>query len=340
MKTTDFAECLSVYLTMYLPGEAGLSENTIMSYRDTFKLVLTFASEQRNLCAEKITLNDFNSNFVADFLSWLETERECSASTRNIRLSALRAFAKYASLRKPEYIFEYQKILDLRFKKKTAPMLPHLSPDMIKAIISQTSNKDSYGRRDRVLLSLMYDSGARVQEICDLCAGDIRTQKPYTVRLTGKPGGKVRVVPIMENTARLLNEHLSEHHLNGSQHSDSPLFCNHQRQKLTRAGVTYILKKYCEAARRQHAELPNQISPHVLRHSKAMHMLQAGVNLVYIRDFLGHEHVETTEIYAKADTEMRRKSIEKAQIRIDTDLPSWTEDKSLMEMLVSLCGRN
>ena len=117
MRTTDFAEYLSVYLTMYLPGEAGLSENTIMSYRDTFKLMLMYANEQCGLCAEKITLSDFNADFIAKFLSWLETARECSTSTRNIRLSALRAFAKYASLRKPEYIFEYQKVLDLRFKK-------------------------------------------------------------------------------------------------------------------------------------------------------------------------------------------------------------------------------
>jgi len=143
MKTTDFAECLSVYLTMYLPGEAGLSENTIMSYRDTFKLVLSFASEQRGLRPEKITLNDVNAEFIAEFLSWLEKSRKCSASTRNIRLSALRAFAKYASLRKPEYIFEYQKILDLRFKKKPAPLLAHLSPDLVKAIIAQTNARDS-----------------------------------------------------------------------------------------------------------------------------------------------------------------------------------------------------
>jgi site-specific recombinase XerD len=103
---------------MYLPGEAGLSENTIMSYRDTFKLVLAFASEQLRLRPEKITLNDFNAGFITDFLSWLEKDRKCSVSTRNIRLSALRAFAKFASFRKPEYIFEYQKILNLRFKKE------------------------------------------------------------------------------------------------------------------------------------------------------------------------------------------------------------------------------
>ena len=115
---------------------------------------------------------------------------------------------------------------------------------------------------------------------------------------------------------------------------------NHQQGKLTRAGVTYILKKYFDAARQVNPDLPKKISPHILRHSKAMHMLQAGVNLIYIRDFLGHVHVETTEIYAKADTEMKRRAIESAHIQIDPDLPAWTDDKDLMALLTNLCGKD
>lgn len=338
MKTTDFAECLAAYLTMYLPGEAGLSQNTIMSYRDTFKLILIFAVEQRHLPPEKMTLQNFTADFIVAFLLWLEEERNCCIATRNIRLSALRTFSQYVVLRKPEHIYEHQKILGLRFKKKPTPLIAHLTPDLVKAVLAQTSANDAYARRDRVMLSLMYDSGARVQEICDLRVRDVRILKPYTVNLTGK-GEKTRVAPIMENTAQLLHGYFDEHGLNITKNGDYPLFCNHQRQKLTRAGITYILKKYCDAARILHPELPTPISPHVLRHSKAMHLLQAGVNLVYIRDFLGHSRIETTEIYAKADTEMRRKSIENAQIRVDTELPLWTEDRSLMQMLVSLCEK-
>ena len=122
--------------------------------------------------------------------------------------------------------------------------------------------------------------------------------------------------------------------------ADQPLFTNHQRGKLTRAGVTYILKKYFDAARQTNPHLPTKISPHILRHSKAMHMLQAGINLIYIRDFLGHVHVETTEIYAKADTEMKRRAIESAHIQIDPDLPAWTDDKDLMALLTNLCGKD
>lgn len=339
MKMTDFAQCLSSYLTMYLPGQAGLSENTIMAYRDTFKLILLFAEKQRSLKPEKLTLAIFNADFITDFLDWLEKERHSSIATRNQRLAALRAFAKYARTRYPEYLLEAQKIIDLKTKKKPKPILPYLAPNVVKDILAQVDTAERYGRRDMVLLSLMYDAGARVQEICDLSVRDVRLKKPYTVILTGK-GSKTRAVPIMAGTADILLKYLAENRLNTPEKADYPLFCNHQHSKLSRAGVAYILKKYCDSARELNSQVPAKISPHIFRHSKAMHMLQAGVNLIYIRDFLGHAHVETTEIYAKADTEMRRRAIEKAQIRIDTALPDWSDDKSLMSMLVNLCGKD
>lgn len=339
MKTTDFAQCLGAYLTMYLPGQIGLSENTIMAYRDTFKLVLLFAEGDRGLRPEKITLSTFNADFVTDFLTWLEQERGNTVATRNQRLSALRAFAKYARGQFPEYLLESQKILDMKAKKHSSSALGYLSADSIREILLQPDPSDKYGRRDMVLLSLMYDSAARVQEICDLRARDVRLQKPHTITLTGK-GRKTRFVPIMASTVGLLSEYISENKLDRPKKADAPLFFNHQQGQLTRAGVAYILKKYCEAAREANPRLPMKISPHILRHSKAMHMLQAGVNLVYIRDFLGHVHVETTEVYAKTDTEMKRSAIERAQIQIEHNLPAWTDDKSLMSMLINLCGRD
>lgn len=339
MKTTDFAQCLASYLTMYLPGQLGLSENTIMAYRDTFKLVLLFAKAEYHLRPEKITLAIFNAEFIAEFLHWLEKERGCSTATRNQRLAALRAFARYARTQHPEYLFESQKIMDLKAKKAPAPAIGYLSPDDVQSIFSQTDTSTKYGRRDMLLLSLMYDSGARVQEICDLRVRDVRLQKPPTVTLTGK-GCKTRFVPIMASTANALSVYFSDNNLSQPEKADQPLFLNHQHGKLTRAGVTYILKKYFDAAKKANPSLPQKISPHILRHSKAMHMLQAGVNLIYIRDFLGHVHVETTEIYAKADTEMKRRAIEGARIKVDPDLPAWTDDKDLMALLTNLCGKD
>lgn len=339
MKTTDFAQCLASYLTMYLPGQLGLSENTIMAYRDTFKLILLFAEAKCQLRAEKITLSDFNTDFIIAFLNWLEQERGCSAATRNQRLAALRAFARYARTQHPDYLFESQKIIDLKAKKTPASAIAYLSPDDVQSIFAQTDTSTKYGRRDMLLLSLMYDSGARVQEICDMRVRDVRLQKPPTVTLTGK-GRKTRSVPIMASTARALTAYFSDNGFSSPERADQPLFTNHQRGKLTRAGITYVLKKYFDAARQVNPNLPKKISPHTLRHSKAMHMLQAGVNLIYIRDFLGHVHVETTEIYAKADTEMKRRAIESAQIKIDSDMPAWKDDKDLMALLTNLCGRD
>lgn len=339
MKTTDFAQCLASYLTMYLPGQLGLSENTIMAYRDTFKLVLLFAEVKYHLRPEKITLADFNTDFITAFLQWLEQERGCSTATRNQRLAALRAFARYTRTQHPEYLFESQKIMDLKAKKAPAPTLAYLSPDDVQSIFSQTDTSSKYGRRDMILLSLMYDSGARVQEICDLRVRDVRLQKPPTVTLTGK-GCKTRFVPIMASTASALRVYFADNNLFQPAKADQPLFLNHQCEKLTRAGITYILKKYFDAAKKENPSLPQKISPHILRHSKAMHLLQAGVNLIYIRDFLGHVHVETTEIYAKADTEMKRRAIESAHIKIDPDLPAWTDDKDLMALLTNLCGKD
>jgi site-specific recombinase XerD len=338
MKTTDFAEHMATFLTMYLPGQRGFSENTVMSYRDTFKLILIFAEEKMNISADRITLSKFNSDFIEAFVEWLETERKCSRATRNQRLSAIHAFVKYVRKKKPEYLFESLKILDIHSKRKVESGMPYLTPDILKDILEQPNVSDKYGRRDLTLLSLLYDSGARVQELCDLRVRDVRIKKPYTVTLTGKIN-KTRSVPIMAETVNLLEKYLAENRLATPDKLDYPLFVNHQRTKLTRAGVTYIIKKYGNTAREKNPLIP-KISPHIFRHSKAMHMLQAGINLIYIRDFLGHAHVETTEIYAKADTEMKRIAIEKTQIRIDPELPDWAQDTSLMAMLTNICGSN
>lgn len=337
MKTTDFSQCLVSYLTMYLPGQLGLSENTVMAYRDTFKQFLLFAESEYRLPAEKITLSVFNADFVVNFLNWLESERGCSIATRNQRLTTLRAFAKYARTQYPEFLFESQKIMDLKTKKVSPPAFVYLAAEEVQCILAQPDITTKNGRRDMLILSLMYDSGARVQEICDLCVRDIRLQKPSTVKLTGK-GQKTRFVPLMNNTANAIKAYLSENNLYFLDKADYPLFQNHQHGKFTRAGIAYILKKHFDNAKKCNPNLPTKISPHIFRHSKAMHMLQAGVNLIYIRDFLGHAHVETTEIYAKADITMKRKAIEDAYIKIDNALPNWSDNKDLMTLLTNLCG--
>ena len=336
MKTTNFAEYLSTFFTMYLPGQKDYSTNTIASYRDTFKLILIYAETVAGLHSERITLSDFNSDFVEGFLTWLKSERKNSKGTIVQRLAAIRSFVKYVKTKYPEYLLESQKVLGIKLKRNRTGHVPFLTTDAVKQILSKPRPENIFGIRDTVLLSLIYDSGARVQEICDLCVSNVRLQPPYTLTLHGK-GDKVRNIPIMEGTAELLKQYIEINRFNEPGKSSYPLFFNHQKAKLTRAGVTYIIKKYWNIARQEHLNIPDKISPHVFRHTKAMHLLQANVNLVYIRDFLGHSQIATTEIYAKADTEMKRVAIENAQVVSTPKLPDWTNDKSLMSMLTNLC---
>jgi integrase/recombinase XerD len=207
----------------------------------------------------------------------------------------------------------------------------------MKLLLSIPEKATMHGRRDAVLLSLLYDTGARVQEICDLVVSDIRLQSPATIKLMGK-GNKSRIVPIMNPMAALLKQYLMENELNKSNASDYPVFFNRSKRKLTRAGVAYIVAKYVKLAMKKSPELfPNKVSPHCFRHSKAMHLLQSGVNLIYIRDLLGHVDIKTTEVYAKIDGEMKRKALEKSETGVVVDkIPVWQSNKNLLGWLNSL----
>ncbi len=188
-------------------------------------------------------------------------------------------------------------------------------------------------------MTLLYDSGARVQELIDLTVRDIRTENPATITLHGK-GRKIRAIPLMDKTNNMMILYLKEVLLwQKPEMADHSVFYNNRKERLTRAGVTYIIQKHVDNARKNtDLVYPQKITPHVFRHTKAMHMLQANINLVYIRDFLGHVNVTTTEIYAKADSEVKRKVLESAYTEISSaNFPEWSEDKSLMAWPQNLC---
>ncbi|KAA6337109.1 Tyrosine recombinase XerD [termite gut metagenome] len=235
MKTTDFAECLTAFLKIYLSSR-NMSENTVKSYRDTFKLILVFSEEQYHISAERLTLEKFNSDFIENFLMWLNTNRDNSVSTQNQRLAAIHAFIHYIKTRKPEYLFQNQRILEISSLRQPQPELAYLTAETVKSVIAEISMTTRFGRRDAVLLSLLYDSAARVQELTDLRVRDVRLVKPYTVTLTGK-GNKARTVPISTNMAEILKSYIKENHLSVNEKLDYPLFFNHQRHKMTRAGI-------------------------------------------------------------------------------------------------------
>ncbi|MGP8322330.1 MAG: site-specific integrase [Methanosarcinaceae archaeon] len=332
---TNFSYFLSNFLTKFLPCERGLSNNTISSYRDSFILLLKYCKEVHSIKPEYIDLSTLNKELVSSFLNWLENNRGVSVRTRNQRLAAIHSFFRYMQEVDPSLLHEYQKILTIPFKKAFHRSINYLSLETIKAILAQPDTTTLGGRRDAVLLSLMYDTGARVQEMIDLKVRDIRIGPPATVRLTGK-GNKTRIVPLMQPTADLVGLYIKEKSLLTSEKQTATLFTNRMNFALTRAGVAYILNKHFELISKAKKLSSDKISPHVLRHSKAMHLLQAGVNLVYIRDILGHVDLKTTEIYARIDGKMKREALEKA---FDPEtvpvIPSWKQDKDLLRWLYS-----
>ncbi|MHC1772373.1 MAG: tyrosine-type recombinase/integrase [Flexilinea sp.] len=224
-------------------------------------------------------------------------------------------------------------------KKGMHKPMSYLTPEALAAILSEPDRNTSKGRRDLLLLTLLYDSGARVQELINLRVRDVRVEKPATVTIIGK-GRKVRCIPLMTKTRSMVESYLQEHSLwQHAEKLDCLVFVNSRGEKLTRAGISYIINKYVLKAK-EHSQIlfPENISPHVFRHSKAMHMLQANINLIYIRDFLGHSNVTTTEVYAKADANAKRQALEKAYNPvIHDDFPDWTEDKNLMDWLQTIC---
>jgi site-specific recombinase XerD len=273
-------------------------------------------------------------DMVVEYLDWTENERGCSAATRNVRLAALHSFFHYLQYQNPDNLLEWQRILSIPVKKTEKKTINYLTLDGIKLLLKMPNQRTRTGRRDLALLSLMYDTGARVQELIDLIPSQVRFNKPYTVKLLGK-GNKARIVPLQEPAIQLLKRYMEEESLLDPSANMHPLFFNNRKEKLTRAGVNYILAKYKDMARKQDNSLiPEVLTCHCLRHSKAMHMLQSGVNLVYIRDILGHCSVQVTEIYAKVDSKQKREAIEKAYVDVTPPKePVWQQNNDLLSWL-------
>lgn len=327
---------LTSYLGHYLPHQRNTSPNTIKAYRDVFTLLLRYCKEKRNIPPEKLKIEDLDAKMIADFLGYVQKERRCGEYTRNHRLAVLRSFFRYVQDEEPQLILHCQKILAIPMKRHETCEIGYLSPDEIASILNQPNLKTSIGRRDAVLLSLLYDTGARVQEIIDLTIHDVRLEPPAQIRLTGK-GRKTRVVPLMKQTAQLVEGHMKEHNLNHDENSGNPLFANRYGERLSRSGVRIILEKHVESARVTTPSLRDGISPHTFRHSKAMHLLQVGNPLIVIKHILGHADIATTQMYVKADTEMKRKALEKAAgVSKPLAVPPWQKKPEIMGWLKSL----
>jgi len=337
MKKYDFAQCLTAFFETYLPGHLNVSKNTICSYRDTFSKILVFFRDVRRIPPEKMSFARFSHTAIEDFLFWLEKDCGCGISTRNQRLAAIRSFFRYVQVECPEHLLLCQQIIAIRTKKSEKPVIQYLNKDEIKLLLAQPDTTTRDGRRDLAILTLLYDSAARVQELCDLTPANVRTAAPPTLKLVGK-GRKSRYVPLSEQPSSILFGYMKERGLDNPLRQNEPLFSNRQRGKLSRGGISYILKKYVEQVNIVNPlSIQQSLTPHCLRHSKAMHLLESGVNLIYIRDFLGHEDVTTTQVYAKVNPEVKRSVIENAfKDELTPSAPTWNNDSDLMGYLKGL----
>ena len=336
MTDADFAYYVTAYLGRYLPGQRNLSPNTIASYRDAFRLLIDYPGDHGKE-PESMSMSDLDRHAVRGFLEWL-TARGNSDSTVNQRLCAIKAFVGYVKGEDPARLLQYQQVLAMRQRKGKSDAMVTPGRDGLAAIPRDPGMSTSRGRRDTALLTVLYDSAARVSELCGITLRDLRLDDPAVVTLRGK-GRKVRTVPLMHATAGLPRGCVSEAYPGlGPRDLDKPLFPNPRGDRLTRAGVADILARHADGARKSGADIPEGVSPHSFRHQRATGLPGSGVNLVYIRDLLGHRSVTTTEIYATVSTARKRELLEKAATapRVG-EYPDWTADKDLMAWLKALC---
>lgn len=333
---TPLAGALREFFADHLPRLRGLSPHTVHSYRDSLLLLLRFTAQHHGTALVTLDLDRIGSDEVIGFLEYLETDRHNAAVTRNVRLAAIHAFFRFLATRNPEHLERCQRILAVPFKRAHSRSIEYLEYEEIQAVLAAIDRRTPDGRRDYVLLATMFNIGARVQEILDLRPRDLQLVRPFQVRLMGK-GHKERLCPVWPQTAELLKEWLRDSGTDPD--TPQPLFRNHRGHPLTRFGVRYILRKYCDRARAHTPTLVRKrLHPHSMRHSTAVHLLRSGVDLVTISHWLGHASVNTTNRYVTVDLDMKRQAIAKAR-PIDESHPAlapWKTDASILAWLEGL----
>jgi len=341
MKHDDrFFKYVRNFLTVYLPKNRCVSENTVKAYRDTINLLRVFMEEKEAIAFAKITFDRFDHIIIGRFLDWLESQRECSVSTRNHRLAALKSFFKYAAQEDPSLMMTYVELGRVPVKRTPSPTITYLSEKALSTLLQQPPESTRRGIRDRFIMIFLYDTGARIQELLDLKLKDLHLNDSVPcVYLTGK-GHKMRAIPLLKKTVKHLDLYMKYYHPPETRNNDDLLFYTVIKGnigKMSADNVASFLKRYGTSARVDCLEVPDRVYPHLFRHTRAMHLYQMGMPLSYIKDFLGHASVNTTNIYASADVSMLKVALEKANARNDVprELPAWQKHE---ELLLHLCG--
>jgi integrase/recombinase XerD len=333
MKTIFFlAPWIHRFLLEYLVNDRNLAHNTQVSYRDTLVLFLPFVAKKRGKSLDQLAIEDICADTIRQFLLELEQKRGCSISTRNQRLAALHALARFIGERNPEHIAWLAEIRSVPFKKTSHPSMAYLEKQEMDALLNAPNSQRPQGRRDHALLLFLYNSGARASEAAQLTIADIDLDAPPSVTLMGK-GGKVRRCPLWPQTASKLAPLVAGRELH------EPVFLNHRRQHITRFGIRALVKRSVQDACRKLPSLSAKpISTHTIRHTTAVHLLRAGVDINTIRAWLGHVSLDTTNIYAEVDLEMKAKALAQCEIPQSSEVPveHWSNNSALLTFLKSL----
>ena len=334
--SNSFGVAIRGFLFDYLPEQRGMSQNTITSYCESIKLLLSFISERKGIDLCDLVIEDIGTESVLAFLAYLEEKRGNGARTRNVRLSAVHSFFRYLACISPEYLEHSQRILSIPFKREPGLETEYLEFNEITALLNSVDRRSVDGKRDYALLALMFNTGARVTEIVDMKVRDLQLRTPFGVRIMGK-GRRERVCPIWTETALVLRDYLDRRGV--LQNGSEAVFVNHVGAPLSRFGIGYIMKKYLKIASESCPSIAEKnLHPHSMRHSTAVHLLKAGVDLISIANWLGHSSVNTTNKYAVMDLEMKREALAKVKPFNDgsAESVSWRRDPSILEWLNSL----
>jgi site-specific recombinase XerD len=330
---TPFPVLLQAFFQDWMGGQRNLSRHTVLSYRDTWRLLLRFVASRQTRAVAQLGLPDLTETEVLAFLRHCEDDRHTSIGTRNCRLAAVRSFFRFVADREPTVAADCAEVLRIPTKRAPQPALCYLDADEISAILDQPDRATVEGQRDHVLLSLLYNTGARIQEALNLCPRALRLDPPTQVRLFGK-GRKERICPLWPETADLLTALLRRQ----PRTEDEPIFINRFGRPLGAAGVRFKLHQYVQAAAQRVPSLTaKHVSPHTFRHSTAVALVSAGVDVTVIRSWLGHAHLDTTNHYARASLETKRHALELVDPHVRPGKPPrWKRDPELLAWLDAL----
>ena len=317
----------------WLAEQRNASHRTVLAYRDAWRMFLCFVAERHNKKVPTLALDDLNRAEVLAFLQDIEKRRGVSIATRNCRLAALRSFFTFVSGHEPLAALQCAEVLQVPFKKAPQRAASYLEPREVAAILARPNRMTAEGQRDHALLSLLYNTGARIQEALDLRPRDLHLNSPAHVRLMGK-GRKERISPLWPETAELITALQTRI----PRLPDEPLFVNRYGEPLTASGFRFCLRQYVKAATKQEPTLSSKrVTPHLFRHSTAVRLIAAGVDVTVVQSWLGHADLSTTNRYAQANLETKRSALEQVDPKLrPAKPPRWKRDANLLAWLDSL----